>query len=87
MKIPRKKRTPTAAEMKDGRYECEFNGREMDQVVETKTGADGIEETHISYEPNKHSGYRKTGAGKGDKPRPFNRQRFYENYDKIDWSK
>ncbi len=87
MKLPRKKRAPTAAEMKDGRYECEFNGREMDQVVETKTGADGIEETHISFEPNKHSGYRKAGAGKGDKPRPMNAARFRRNYDKIDWSK
>lgn len=26
------------------------------------------------------------GAGKGDTPRPVDRERFEENYDKIDWS-
>lgn len=87
MKIPRKKRTAVAAELADGRFESEFNGREMDQVVKTKTGADGIEETHISFEPNKHSGFRKAGAGKGDKERPMNRARYRRNYDKIDWTK
>lgn len=87
MKFKPKKRTPTAAEMKDGRSLAEVNGREVDQIVETKTGLDGIEETHITYEPNKHSGYRKSGAGKGDKPRKMNLARYRSNYDKIDWSK
>ncbi len=26
-------------------------------------------------------------AGKGDKPRPVDKKKYDENYDKIDWSK
>jgi len=29
----------------------------------------------------------RTGAGKGDVPRPVDRRKFRENYDQIDWSK
>lgn len=60
MKRPRKRREPTIAEQKDGVYASEFAGREIDQVVETKEGFDGIPETHVNYKVSKKTGYRKT---------------------------
>lgn len=32
-------------------------------------------------------GTRIHSAGKGDQPRPINKKRYDENFDKIDWSK
>jgi hypothetical protein len=77
----RKKRKPTIAEEKLGEHKVvPVGGREFEQVATEKMGADGVPEVHVSYEPTKHSGFRKAGAGKGDKPRPINKERYDKEY-------
>lgn len=60
-----------------------LGGREFARSVSEKTGADGIIETHINLEPTKNSGFRKQGAGKGDRLRHVDPKRYGENYEKI----
>lgn len=57
--------------------------REFSREVTEKMGADGIPETHISFEPTKGSGFRKAGAGKGDRFRSVDQKRYGENYERI----
>lgn len=55
-----KKRKVSAAESKLGTSVVPVGGREFQQTVSEKMGADGVIETHIGYEPTKNSGFRKT---------------------------
>jgi hypothetical protein len=80
----RKKRAPTIAEEKLGVHKIVPVGdREFEQVATEKMGADGVPEVHVSYEPTKHSGFRKQGAGKGDRFRNVDKKRYDENYRRI----
>jgi len=73
----------SAAEERPGDKVVPVGGREFKQSVHEKMGADGVIETHVKYEPTKGSGFRKAGAGKGDKFRPVNKALFDANYKRI----
>lgn len=82
--MKRKKRAPSVAEEKIGvERTIGLRDREFKETVTEKMGADGVIENHISYTPTKNSGFRKAGAGKGDKFRPVNKARFDANYRRI----
>lgn len=75
------------AEKRPGEDKVVLGDREFNRNVTEKMGADGVMETHVGFEPTKKSGFRKAGAGKGDRPRTAPTKQFCDNYDKIDWSK
>lgn len=79
----RKKRVASEAEQKNVDKIVPVGGREFKQHVHEKIGADGVPETHVSYEPTKNSGFRKSGAGKGDKYRPVDKKAYDRNYERI----
>lgn len=47
--MPRKKRKPTAAELKSGVSRHKFAGREYEAVSTTKMGSDGVPEDHLTF--------------------------------------
>lgn len=78
-----KKRPLMDAERLPGERVVPVGDREFKQKVTEKMGSDGIVETHIEYEPTKKSGFRKAGAGKGDRLRAVNKKRYDDNYERI----
>lgn len=56
MKFKRKKRPIHPSEQADGDYDGCLKSRRYEQQVRTKTGDDGIEETHVSYVERKGRG-------------------------------
>ena len=60
----------------DGQSDGEIGGYKTVETVETKIGADGVEETHITHEVKRASRWTFGSLGK----------RYEDNYETIDWS-
>ncbi len=63
-------------EFDDGEYDGEIAGHKTVETIETKMGADGVEETHISHEVKRADKCKFTFSSKEKK-----------NYKQIDWTK
>lgn len=79
----RSRRAISDAEKKPGEDKVVLGDREFNRNVSEKMGKDGVVETHIGFEPTKKSGFRKQGAGKGDRLRSVDQKRYGENYERI----